>query len=391
MVHWRRTANGGLRADCFCFTRGGAWLISRAAGKIYSRINDFLRCSKMKLGVFGKTGSGVKTLFRALSDMEDEQAGHNKKQGNVLTLNVPDERVEALSEIFKPKKTTFSKTVFLFAIGGEATGGVSQNLLNSVRETDALVIVIKAFDGDFGGDASSSFKDMREIAEEMTIADLSLVEKRIEKLAKQNTGGAEPVLMKKLQAQLESGEPLSKLELDEKIKKDIASFAFLTLKPLIFVFNVHESQIDADYSEYFDKAEELGAKGVVLSAELEAQIAELNEGDRPLFLAEMGIKTSARNLLIREGYGALDMISFFTVGEDEVRAWPVKRDSKAPQAAAVIHTDLEKGFIRAEIISYESFMVMKSLAEAKKKGILRLEGKDYVVKDGDIASFRFNV
>ncbi len=361
----------------------------------------------MKLGIIGLPNAGKTTLMNALTGQELEvtaypnQAAADPPPGIV---KVPDARLDRLSEIYQPRKTTRAEvacsdiTGFDRGISGDAAAG----LFELLADTDALIHVVRAFedeavvhDGPLDPLADAAALDL-----ELIFHDLELVETRLERIEaaqRKGIGGdneAEKRALERCRQALEREEPLRRVELDEDERAAIGSLRFASLKPVLVVLNVAEDRIGAPETEatVATLADHYAGKGVrvfSLSAAIEMELSQLETGEAEPFLGELGIEEPAVNLVIREAYRLLGLISFFTVGEDEVRAWTTRRGDRAPRAAGRIHSDIERGFIRAEVIGYEDFIAAGSMARARELGTIRLEGKDYVVEDGDIIEFRF--
>lgn len=345
----------------------------------------------MKIGIIGMPQSGKSTLFQLLTNTEP---GLNGK-AQVAVGKVPDPRIDRLRDIFKPRKTTYAAIDFVdvprFAAG---SGKNASEFFENVRDVDALVLVVGAF-----YPASQPAEDFNTIQQELLIADWSILERRLERTAKQRMKNpraeAELAVLEKCKAFLEEGRLLRQLPQDAEEEQLIRDFNFLTKKPLIVAVNVSETQMQSqNYPQKAQLQEELAEKGIpalVICGQLEVEISQLDEEDGALFMADLGLTETGIARLARTVYGALGLISFFTVGEDEVRAWTIRQGTPARKAAGKIHSDIERGFIRAEVVSYADFTACGSLQQAKEKGLFRLEGKDYIVQDGDIISFRFNV
>jgi GTP-binding protein YchF len=321
----------------------------------------------VRIGLVGFPGSGKTTVFNALTGLH---GGYGKT--NVGTVKVPDERVVALANLFHPKKTTFAEITF-----SDAAGIAGDQTLAAMREMDALCHVVRGF-----GDDASPQADARKLEDEMNIADLIIIEKRIDRLKREKSKGPELPLMERLKAALEAGTPLrdvSGISADEWSM--LAGFRFLTAKPLLLVLNVAES----------DAAMAPPAGFVVLAGQVEMDIAQMPPEEQMEFAQSLGLSEPAVGRFIHAAYKLLDLISFLTAGEDECRAWPIKRGTTAPKAAAKIHSDIERGFIRAEVVRWEDLVHYGSEAKCREAGKLRSEGKEYVVQDGDVINFRFNV
>ena len=352
----------------------------------------------MKIGIIGMPQSGKSTLFRLLTNTQPSL-------GNKATIavgKVPDPRIDRLSEIFQPRKTTYAVIDFVDLPGyGSGAGSKASEFFRAVRDVDALVLVTRAFESDTVPSANGiqPAADFNSIQQELLVADWSVLENRLERANKQRGKnpniGPELEVLEKCRATLEQDLPLRQLQLDEEEEKLIRDFNFLTRKPLIVVINADEEQMrSGSYPQKDELEEDLAQKGIpslLISSQIEAEISELDPEDAALFMEELGISEPGIARLARAVYGYLGLISYFTVGEDEVRAWTIRAGDSARKAAGKIHSDIERGFIRAEVVSYSDFIEHGSMQKVKEKGLFRLEGKDYIVQDGDIISFRFNV
>jgi GTP-binding protein YchF len=351
----------------------------------------------VQVGIIGVKFTGKTTLYNVITG-----AGIPTGQGGVdphLSVGrVPDPRLGRLTEMFHPKRTIHATVEWVdipgFQTGAAADGGrEATRFLELGRKVDALAQVIRCFDGGYG--APDPAGELETLALELALADLQIVENRLERLTKEKTrmgkvaNPLEPPMMERFQQQLENDRPLRDLELNADEIKLSAGYTFLTLKPMIVVFN-HEEGV-APPAEVMASAKAQGAETVTLCARVEEELAELDPADAAEFLADLGIAEPALNRMIRASYGALDLQSFFTVGDDECRAWAVRKGSCAPVAAGVIHSDLQRGFIRAEVTAYDDLIEAGSMAAAKQANKVHLEGKGYQVKDGDILEIRFSV
>ena len=350
----------------------------------------------MKIGLVGFSSSGKTTVFNALTGLSAE-TGFSATRGktNLGTVKVPDARVSALAGLYHPKKTTFAEVAFCdvaAAAAGTQGHSLDEQTLRSMREVDALCQVVRGFT-DAAGEAPAPLSEAQNLENEMNLADLILIEKRLERLKKEKSKSSELELLAKLQAALEAGTPLRRLEgIGAEEWTALAGYRFLTQKPLLLVLNVAESDATspapADLSAH---AVEAGLGLVVLAGQVEMDIAQMGPEDQKEFLESLGLAEPAVGRFIREAYTLLDLISFLTAGPDECRAWPIRRGLTAPKAAGKIHSDIERGFIRAEVAHWDDLVKLGSEAKCREAGKLRLEGKEYIVHDGDVINFRFNV
>lgn len=354
----------------------------------------------MKLGIIGLPQSGKTTIFNALTRGDQPIATSGGRfEVHTGVVDVPDDRLVRLSEIFKPKKTIYAKVNYADIAGLEGgSSNISGALLNQLSQMDGFLNVVRCFDDPSVPHVSGSIDPERDITSmdtELLLNDMIAVERKLERLAEERKKGGgrdkaiidrELALFDRFKMHLETDRPLRELSLSSDEEKLLSGFGFLTLKPMLVLFNLSDDQASPDLSYSHPHS-----NVVALQGKLEMDIAQLPLDDAQLFMAEYGIEEAGLNRIIRLSYDLLGLQSFFTVGEDEVRAWTVRRDVTALEAAATIHTDLAKGFIRAEIVPYDELVSLGSMAEARSKGKLRLEGKDYHVKDGEIMHVRFNV
>ncbi len=346
----------------------------------------------MKAGLVGYAQSGKTTLFNALTGLH-KGGPAARGQVNLGAIKVPDPRVEALSAIFKPKKTTHADMRFVDVPGPAGKGsGLDTDALRALAEVDAFCLVVRGFAAIDGAPAEPA-RELADFDAELVLHDLAIVEKRLDRMRKEHQSGTgEYHELERIHAQLDQGAPLRAMPWSDAEEKELAHFAFLSRRPLLVVANVPEEAAAAPPPPgVAEAARERGAEVLSLCAAVEAEIAELAPAEQPEFLQSLGLSEPARARFIRAAYRLLDLISFFTVGEDEVRAWPTRRGDRAPRAAGRIHSDLERGFIRAEVVHYDDFIALGSESRARQEGKLRLEGKEYVVKDGDILNIRFAV
>lgn len=344
----------------------------------------------MKVGLIGHRGAGKTTVFNMLTGLKAQVGGFGgKEEVHLGVIKVPDARIDKLSRIFKPKKMTYAEIRFsdFPPSQGEDNLKSNQAMVTQMREVDAITLVLRDFDG-----GANPLKELNDLLTEMILADLTVVENRQSRLKKEKARPLEDALLERCARALENEESLRSLEFSADEKNLASGFGFLSRKPLLLIFNQAEDKagkpLDANYQAELNTR---GLEGLGLAGQVEMEIAQLDETDRAAFLKEIGIDEPARDRFIRASYALLDLISFFTTGEDEVRAWTITQGTVAKNAAGKVHSDIERGFIRAEVIAYEDFIALGSEVKCKEAGKLRLEGKDYVVKDADIAHFRFAV
>ena len=388
----------------------------------------------LTIGIIGLPQSGKTSLFNALTRENAPISGYatSTVQANRAIVPVPDARLQPLADIFHPKKVTPTTVEFVDVAGvgqhaqeeGEKRQGLSAEFLGHIRNADALAIVLRTFENSsvpFASGTIDPARDLDSLNTELILTDLATVERRIERTTKAAKAGDKKYIheletLRKLQAALNELRPVSQLELDAQESALLAELFLLTAKPRMYVLNVSEDAL-GQANEFLEKiaagmpidsaglsselqgvtkiarrAQAEGAEVVAVSARLEAELVELPEEDAAEYLESLGLPKLGADRVIQVGYRLLNLITFLTAGEDEVRAWTVTKGAKAPEAAGKIHSDIERGFIRAEVTSFDDFMACGgSFAAAAKKGLQRLEGKEYVIQDGDIAHFRFNV
>ncbi len=346
----------------------------------------------MKIGLVGFAGSGKTTVFNTLTGLH-AAAGFGGEV-HLGTVKVPDPRIGVLSGIFKPRKTIYAEIVFSDIPGehGAEKKGLSSKALQQIRDQDVLALVLRAFANPAIETAPDPAAELEAFHAECLFADLAMVERRLDRAKKDKPSAGELAAFELMKATLEQDLPLRSLSAQALDRSQLRSYGFLTDRPLLTVMNRNEEEAAAPLPEAMaQRLAALHAAGMVLSASVEAEIAAMDPADQQAFLDDLGLKESALARFIHTAYGLLDLISFFTVGEDEVRAWPIRRGSTAKQAAGVIHSDLERGFIRAEVMPYEVFMKFGTEHGVREAGKLQVEGKEYVVADGDILHVRFNV
>jgi GTP-binding protein YchF len=356
----------------------------------------------MEIGIIGLPNSGKTTIFNALTGRDTATEAFSSGQVDVHTavVAVPDPRVGVLSEIFQPKKTTYAQVTFNDIAGfgkGAAKSGLAGPLLNAIAANEALMLVVRAFEDEnvpHPEDAVDPARDLMLMEGELLLSDMAVIDRRLERLGSMKNRGTpderkqmatEEALLQRLLQALEEETALRDVELTPAERKMLGGFGLMSLKPLLVIINGGDDDDEASVVDLLDE------RTIFLRGRLEAELAQMDADEAAEFLADFGIEEPGLNRAIRLCYDMLNLHSFFTVGEDEVRAWTVAVGAKAPEAAGVIHSDLQKGFIRAEVNSYDALIAAGSMAELRKLGQLRLEGKDYVVQDGDIMSIRFNL
>ncbi|MCP4751024.1 MAG: redox-regulated ATPase YchF [Proteobacteria bacterium] len=340
----------------------------------------------MKLGIIGLPKSGKTTIFETLTRNIPEIA--NKTESRIGTIKVPDGRVDILSDMYKPKKTIFAQVEYF--LPGSQGQKKTQNIWTQVRDCDALIHVVRNFGG-YGLEAPIPYGDFQSLDQELILADLVVIEKRVESLTTDKKRGnkanpEEVSLLEECLKNLENETPLRKCP-DLAQNPLLKGFTFLSAKPTLVLFNNEEDDDAMPEAKDLPSTEDC----LVIRGKLEHELAQMSDEDAADFLAEYQITSSAMDRVIKKSYDLLGLVSFFTVGDDEVRAWTIKKETVAVDAADVIHSDIKKGFIRAEVVFYDDLMEAGSHQEARKKGTVRLEGKTYPVKNGDIINFRFNV
>jgi GTP-binding protein YchF len=360
----------------------------------------------MKIAIIGLSNSGKTTVFNALTRGTAETAAYSSGQiePNLAMVKVPDRRLEVLTQMFKPRKITYADVQYVdvagISGGGRQGDGLPPALLNYIGGADALLHVVRAFDDSGVPHPEGSVDPRRDIATvdlELAFSDLAIIEKRLTRLTAEITKMAakdrelrvaERELLLRLQAALEADAPIRSVEMSDEEQRLIRGYQFLTAKPMLLALNIGEGLIAAPPAIDYPHRQ---SAVVALCGKIEAELAQLDDADARSFMEDMGISAPARDVVIQRSYDLLGLVSFLTAGPDEVRAWPILRNTPAVEAAGTIHSDIQRGFIRAEIVAFQDLIGAGSMNDAKKAGTVRMEGKTYTVQDGDICHFLFNV
>ncbi len=352
----------------------------------------------MKVGIIGYARSGKTTVFNALTGAHAEVGAFGSREANLAVLKVPDERLERLAEIYKPKKVTYAEFQFVDIAPGDVDSqekAISDTALRLLRNVDALVHVVRAFANEnvtHPRGTVDPVRDAKDLEEELQLQDLIVIEKRLERLDKEGRRDLHYQLLQRCKDQLESGKPLRDMTFSPQEQKDLAGFGFLSQKPLMLLGNYGEESIGTENPSRLNTfAQERNLLLIELCGAMELEIAGLSPEERAAFREELGLGEESRQRFLQTAYRMLGLISFLTAGEPDVHAWTIREGTRAVEAAGVIHSDIQRGFIRAEVISYDDFISAGNMHRAKEFGLVRLEGKDYIVRDGDIILFRFNV
>jgi hypothetical protein len=360
----------------------------------------------MRIAIIGLSNSGKTTVFNALTRGTVETAAYSSGQlePNLATVKVPDERLDRLTQMFNPRKTTPAEVQYVDVAGIDSSHqqktGLPPALLNYISGADALLHVVRSFEDATVPHPDESLDVARDVANidlELTFSDLAIIERRLERLSAEigkmagrdrEARVAERELLLRLQEALESDVPIRDLALSDEEERSLRGYQFLTAKPLLIVLNIGEGQLAAPPALNYEHRQ---SAVVPLCGKIEAELAQLEDEDAQAFMDDLGITAPARNRVIQLSYELLGLISFLTTGPDEVRAWTIRHNTPAVEAAGAIHSDIQRGFIRAEVVAYDDLVAAGGMTEAKKAGVVRFEGKQYIVKDGDICHFLFNV
>ncbi|KJS23055.1 MAG: hypothetical protein VR72_02415 [Clostridiaceae bacterium BRH_c20a] len=355
----------------------------------------------MKIGIIGLSSVGKTTIFNLLTNTKATTGAYGAKDVNIGMAKVPDKRMDYLIDLYKPKKTSYAQIEFIDIAGIVPEGG-TRKFLDEVRDCDAIVHVVRTFDNKdvpHVTEIINPVKDLETVDMELLFADLELIDKRIErikagkKIKKEQQDEFE--LLERLYSHLEEGGDIRQVELTEEEEKQLRAYSFLTEKPKLVVVNIDEEQFESNSYPLKSELQALCNNKEMplldICGQIESEIGELSEEDKKIFTEDMGIIETGIERLARAVFEHLGLISFFTVGEDEVKAWTINKGTPAKKAASKIHSDIERGFIRAEVVKYQDLNKLGSMVKVKEQGLFRLEGKEHIVEDGDIINFRFNV
>lgn len=345
----------------------------------------------MKVGLVGFPGSGKTTIFNACTGSRiDVGVGTRGGQPQLAVVKVPDARLDALGQMYQPRKLTYAEIVFMDVPSAPGSGArtIDAGTVATMREAEALVHVVRGFPL-LDGTPADPLSELQDLQAEMVLADLGPVEKRLERLKREKPQPGEQELLERLRAHLEQGKPIRELAWTEQEAQRFAGYRFLTQKPLLVIVNVEESQLKKPLSsEVMAWLQLHHIAAVIMSGPVEMDIASLSKEEQMAFLQDLGLTESASRRFIQTAYTALELMSFLTAGTDECRAWTIKRGTTAHRAAGKIHSDIERGFIRAEVMPVQDLLQLGSEAKVREAGKFRLEGKEYVIKDGDVVHFR---
>ncbi len=366
----------------------------------------------LRLVIVGLPQSGKTSVFNALTRSEAVTGAFSSGEAepNLATVKVPDPRLDALTPLFNPKRVVPADVQYLDVAGvakGLAESGMGGQLLGHLAQADALVLVVRAFEDSnvaHPEESVNALRDLETLFLEFTFSDLAIIEKRLARIqatlpklrgSEKEANEREALALERFKAALEDGKPIREVEVDPEEERLLRGFGFLTQKPILVLLNVGEEQLGEPMETLTAQArQQFGSAGVeihALAGKIEMEIAQLDDEDAGMFMADLGISESSRDRVVRISYGLLGLISFFTVGPDENRAWTIEKGASAVEAASEIHSDIARGFIRAEVVAYDDMIATRTMADARKAGKLRLEGKTYIIQDGDIAHFLFNV